>query len=456
MYVCHDCSHPLEADDLFCSHCGSSVAATDRAVAVADPLPSASERAGSALGSLEVELQKDTTDAGRLVLAAFDRLCAGEIEDALLASESAVTMNPRLWTAHLIAGVTRNQRGETEQAEAHLHDALTMEPNAVHYKASLERLVAQAAPKRRMSVEAGWLQTMPPAAWAGLIGIPTLLIGLMVVSNSAFQRNEFRHGRPQYGSARQAPSNYLPIQPQSQPYPTPTTPAYRPPAPAYIPPSPYVPPLSGSRQSAPPPITYDDNRPAVSSSNSERPGSLPRAGDSGPIFPLPPAKPDVSGAPDLQARRSNGSATAAPQDPTPWTRPNPADQNRGKTGFTVSESGVGQARVGNDPAANARPNLPAPSDAVTSSSRVRPAPAVPKMIAAAPKADVAPDRPSGRTLQSEARRLQNQGQLDDAAQKYRDSISAYQDEMANGRNPRAAEYGIAASKAALDLIESGR
>jgi hypothetical protein len=52
--------------------------------------------------------------------------------------------------------------------------------------------------------------------------------------------------------------------------------------------------------------------------------------------------------------------------------------------------------------------------------------------------------------------LQNQGRLEDAAQKYRDSISAYQEEMANGRNPRAAEYGIAASKAALDLIESGR
>jgi hypothetical protein len=89
---------------------------------------------------------------------------------------------------------------------------------------------------------------------------------------------------------------------------------------------------------------------------------------------------------------------------------------------------------------------------------VRPAPAAPRTVAPPPpkQAEKVPDRPSGRDLQSEARRLQNQGRLGEAAQKYRDSIAAYQEEMANGRNPRAAEYGIAASKAALDLIESGR
>src|SRR4051794_27895908 len=102
MQVCTDCNHPLDTDDHFCAHCGTPVDRVERTVALAAAGVAAangpggagvpSDRAGSALGSLESVLRADSTDAGRLTLAAFQRLCEGEVDDALLAAESAVTM----------------------------------------------------------------------------------------------------------------------------------------------------------------------------------------------------------------------------------------------------------------------------------------------------------------------------------------------------------------------------
>jgi hypothetical protein len=202
-----------------------------------------------------------------------------------------------------------------------------------------------------------------------------------------------------------------------------------------------------------------------------RPGALPRASDGGPIYPLAPAQPDIEDAPELQVRRRGAASadagaaagadggtaaradTTTPADPTPWTKAPASGRNREAAGFSLRGTSVGRARVGYEPAS--RPNLPPPSDAVMSSAQVRPAPAA----SAARSGDQRSGdttRPDGRALQAKARHLQSQGQSQEAVQAYHAAIAAYQDDIANGRDPRAAEYGIAASKAALDLLESSQ
>ncbi|MBW3625294.1 MAG: hypothetical protein KY468_18000, partial [Armatimonadetes bacterium] len=465
MQVCNDCHHPLDADDQFCSHCGTLVHRTDRTVAIAtgDPgAPISPDRAGSALGSLEAVLRTDASDAGRLTLASFERLCAGEVDDALLAAESAVTMNPRLWSAHLLAGVARNQRGETEQAEAHLHDALQAEPMAVHHKAALERMLATTMPKRKTTfTPPGWVSTFSPATWAALIGVPVLLIGLLMVMSLGGRGSDLEKGRPQYGDLQPTASPVAPNGPINQPFPTPAPqaqPSYNPPAPS---PS-YYPP---NRPSAPPPIVYEEgDTPSRTDIRPQRtgPGPLPTGQAASPrqpsmtpmMDPLPPANPNVNGIPELEARRRGSGSSQRVEDVAPWTRTPPQAPNRTGSGASVS----GRAMVGSVPSPAARPNLPPPPDAVTSTARVAPPPPPPQRLPTpAPSRAVeepAPSRSGGRELQANARRLQNQGRNAEAAQAYREAIAAYQEEIASGRNPRSAEYGIAASRAALDLLES--
>lgn len=472
MQVCNDCNHPLDADDHFCAHCGTPVDRADRTVAVATGgLGVSPDRAGSALGSLEATLRKDATDAGRLTQAAFERLCEGEVDDALLAAESAVTMNPRLWSAHLLAGVARNQRGETEQAEAHLHDALQADPMVVHHKAALERMLAATLPKKRVTFAAPkWFSTMSPATWATMIGVPVLLLGLVMILMMR-PRNEFTRERPKYTSVDPS-SPVQPNAPINQPFPTPAPPqnTYTPPPYSPPPPSAYFNTPPANQTGAAPPTREGANVPYQSiQPQRSGPGALPSADRETPLMePLPPASPNVNGVPELELRRrggenpENAQRAAADreqaQNATPWNNSAPQNQNRAGAGFNLMGPRTGRATVGNVPSSGARPNLPPPSDAVTSAARVAPSPQLPQRPASpapAPNRE-APRSPSGRDLQANARRLQNQGRNTEAARAYREAINAYQEEIAEGRNPRSAEYGIAASKAALDLLESGR
>jgi len=242
MDVCRACDHPLEADDRFCARCGAAVVGSDRTVALAVPAPSPAESSsvgplpaggapssggasapgvsggassGTALSSLESALRSDTSDAGRLVFAGFQRLCEGEVDDALLAAESALAMNSRLWSAHLITGVTRNQRGETEQAEAHLHDALQAEPMAIHHKATLERMLALATP-RRFSLRRLRAPALSPTAWAAAVGTPLLLIGLIWAMGSVRSPRSFNRKHLSYRAVPPAGRSAMPaLQPDN-------------------------------------------------------------------------------------------------------------------------------------------------------------------------------------------------------------------------------------------------
>jgi len=378
--------------------------------------------------SLEVRLRDDTTPAGRLVHAAFERLVEGNLADALLGLESAFALEPDLWSAHLLRSVILLQQGDVDGAEEHFRRAAQLEPDAVYHKATLERILAD-------RLRPSWSERIleKPGRLPLVLGMGSAALVLLLGIAFSAVITRYVHRRPSV-PPRGTPGNSIPIglqpsvtyTPANQPAAAPPT--YRFPAPSY-------------------PPAEETASAAASQPGEQMPGN---------VGVLPPAQPVLGVVPDLagkdSGKPSGGESTAHAGD-------------QGATGAQQSEGqGAppaqpttrprGRAYVGYEPSAPAPPVRSVPQ-----------APSIPTPQRAngviepggsgAGQQEEQPRRLSGRELQALAMQSERQGRREDAEQYYKQALEAYWQDVAAGRDVESARRGIASCQAALNLLETG-
>lgn len=419
MLPCVNCQTLNEETARFCSACGL-------------PLEAGGESGGvpvrTARVSLEVRLRDDTTPAGRLVHAAFQRLVEGNLADALLGLESAFALDPDLWSAHLLRSVILLQQGDVDGAEEHFRRAAQLEPDAVYHKATLERILAD-------NLRPSWSERIleKPGRLPMLLGAGAA--ALVLVLGVAFSAIVTRHGhRHPSVSPGGVPTNGIPVglqpnvtyAPTNQPVAPP--PAYRFPAPSY-------------------PPAEETSPPTASQPGEQMPGN---------VGILPPAQPFVGTVPDLVVKEPQGSAGSEPAGPASQQSSagsQPPRQGREASPGQTPARPRGRAYVGYEPNPPPPP-LVRPQQAPTIPSPQRADGSIQDGGAEAGEED-RPPQVSGRELQRLAMQSERQGRREEAAQYYRQAIEAYRQDAAAGKDVESARRGIASCQAALNLLEAG-
>ncbi|MGQ9696931.1 MAG: tetratricopeptide repeat protein [Armatimonadota bacterium] len=377
--------------------------------------------------SLEVRLRDDTTPAGKLVHAAFQRLVEGNLADALLGLESALALEPDLWSAHLLRSVILLQQGDGDGAEEHFRRAIQLEPDAVYHKATLERILADCLRPwwgQRLVESAGRLPILLGVGSAAVV----LLLGV------AFSAIISKHGQRRYvPRPTGAAANSIPVGLQ--------------PNVGYVPANPPAVAPSWHRFPAPQYPPAEDTSSAFGSQSGEQvPGN---------VGVLPPAQPLVGTSPDLLVPDSSGqtnqqAATRTQQQASAGGQSEP--QERGTPENRPTLRSHGRADVGYEPSAPPPP-VRGPQQAPTI-----PPPQLGNGTVGSAEGEgqnEQPHRPSGRELQTLAMQSERQGRREDAVQYYRQALEVYRQELSSGRDVESARRGIASCQAALNLLEAG-
>lgn len=149
---CSQCGADNTSDSKYCKECGTYVAPSSISLA---PNP-------QDFDGVEDPLRQERLT--KLLDMAFWHLDVGNLDAAVLASEAALTINPRSTTAHSLLGTLYEKKGNDAKAIAHVESVLEINPNSEADAAKLEML--------RRGVRA---MAVPPPA--GFRWIPPALAG---------------------------------------------------------------------------------------------------------------------------------------------------------------------------------------------------------------------------------------------------------------------------------------
>jgi tetratricopeptide (TPR) repeat protein len=359
--------------------------------------------------SLEVRLRDDVSPAGRLVHAAFQRLLEGNLEDALLGLDSALTINPDLWSAHLVRAVILFQKGEVETAEEHMRKAVQSEPDAVYHKATLERILATSTQPSfvskvlRISKDTPFLLAVAAAGLVLVVGLALNVSGKPAQNQPAPKQQE-----------QVAPEGYPPgLMPYTRPAPT-----------AYT-----TVPHSFPAVTAP----QAEDTPAATHTTSQLPSVLPPAQ---PEVIAPPA--DLYAVPDSSDKQQQPSKPEGSSEADSSSREKPKDSPE-----ETPVSRPGRAYVGYDPTPS-RQWQSRNGSAVMFHRQTE-----------AKSTDGSEDEGiKACELQRLAINYERQGLYAKAAEYFRLAIDAYQKQIAEGRDVEAAQRAIASCQAGLRLVEA--
>ena len=399
MLPCVNCGAENSDNARFCSACG---------LPLTDAEPGA-PTSRSARVSLEVRLRDDVSPAGRLVHAAFQRLLEGNLEDALLGLDSALTINPDLWSAHLVRAVILFQKGEVETAEEHMRKAVQSEPDAVYHKATLERILATSTQPSfvskvlRISKDTPFLLAVAAAGLVLVIGLALNVSGKPAQNQPAPKQQE-----------QVAPEGYPPgLMPYTRPAPT-----------AYT-----TVPHSFPAVTAP----QAEDTPAATHTTSQLPSVLPPAQ---PEVIAPPA--DLYAVPDSSDKQQQPSKPEGSSEADSSSREKPKDSPE-----ETPVSRPGRAYVGYDPTPS-RQWQSRNGSAVMFHRQTE-----------AKSTDGSEDEGiKACELQRLAINYERQGLYAKAAEYFRLAIDAYQKQIAEGRDVEAAQRAIASCQAGLRLVEA--
>ena len=403
MLPCVNCGAENSDNARFCSACG---------LPLTDAEPGA-PTSRSARVSLEVRLRDDVSPAGRLVHAAFQRLLEGNLEDALLGLDSALTINPDLWSAHLMRAVILFQKGEVEAAEEHMRKAVQSEPDAVYHKATLERILAT-------SIQPGFVSKALRISKDTPFLLAVAAAGLVLVVGLALNVS----GKPVQNQPE--PKQQEQVAPES-----------------------YPPGLMPYTRSAPATYTtMPHSFPAVTAPQAE---DTPAAGYTPSQLPsvLPPAQPKVIAPPaDLYAVPDSSDKQQQPSKPEGSSEAESSSREKPKDSpEEAPASRPGRAYVGYDP-------IPPPSQGRQWQSRNGSAVISHRQTEAKSTDGPEDEGIKACELQRLAINYERQGLYAKAAEYFRLAIDAYQKQIAEGRDVEAAQRAIASCQAGLRLVEA--
>ncbi|MGC8834234.1 MAG: zinc-ribbon domain-containing protein [Armatimonadota bacterium] len=422
MLPCVNCGAENSDNARFCSACG---------VPLIDAEPGSST-SRSARVSLEVRLRDDVSPAGRLVHAAFQRLLEGNLEDALLGLDSALTINPELWSAHLVRAVILFQKGEVEAAEEHMRKAVQFEPDAVYHKATLERILAA-------SVHPGFASRVLRICKDTPFLLAVAAAGLVLVIGLALNVS----GKP--AREQLAPKQQEQVAPESYP---PGLLPYTRSAPAAYTAAPHSFPAATTPQA--------EDSPAAAYAPSQLPSALPPAQPEGVA---PPA--DLYAVPDSSAkqhRSANPEDLSGAESSLEKTKDSSAESQEAsptKHGLIERQNSStarrpGRAYVGYDP-------IPlAPSNRQKQSQNDSAALFHRQTVGTEAKSpsDSGSEGIRACELQRLAINYERQGLYAKAAEYFRLAIDAYQKQIAEGRDVEAAQRAITSCQTGLRLVEA--
>lgn len=409
--ICPQCLASLSDNSLFCARCGTPV-----------------ESAPISLTAWEALLYRNKTEAGRLVAVAYSSLNQQSPEDAILALESALTLESNLWQAHLLLGVLYNQQGRTVEAEHHLREALRIEPRSLQYKSLLERWIAQQmaslSPEQPLQI---WRQK--PLLWASGVFLLCIFVGSLLAFKGlgSSPRTPKRMSRPERRAPMVAPG---------------TPPAYIPPYPSYP---------SGV------PSPYPGNSFGFPSTSQ---GAEGETEEDTLEHRLPPARPKL---PELIARPMPGASTSETLPPVGLSVGNQAVKPRAQESMkplspppSVRQTppalpSPGRAQLGAEPL----PSPPEKPDTSFSTPSAKSAPNQEEQPTQAPPPTQEAEL-NGWELQRRAFEAFQAGRYNESADYYRQALRAFRQQILRGQNVESARRALIACDAGLRLAESRR
>ncbi|MEN3000909.1 MAG: tetratricopeptide repeat protein [Armatimonadota bacterium] len=252
--VCMRCEHPVGEGAHYCSHCGAPVEHVD--------VPN---------------WRRDRAE--RLLREALSLSEQGRYEEALLACEGALALEPEMLPALSLKALLHEKRGQIEQAIEAYQRVVQLNPLSVSERARLEALRRQPRAIVRMQAPAPrplWVEALP-AVLAFIGAGVVLVVGLVAILRLSAPSAPSASPAPPASESASAPSSA--VQPSS-PSPMPAQPE--------------------ATSPAVPPVMVDPSRLALAPIPPPR-GAIPPA-------PAPSEKPPLSGKPDQVSKPNSSSA----------------------------------------------------------------------------------------------------------------------------------------------------
>jgi len=392
--VCMRCEHPLEEGAHYCSHCGAPVEQTR--------VPNWRRE-----------------QAERLLREAMSLNEQGRAEEALLACEGALALDPELLPALSLKALLHEKRGQIEQAIETYQRVVQLNPLSISERARLEalrrqpRAVVQASGYRTRPL---WLEALP--AILGFIGAGVVLIvGLVAILRLSAPTPAPVAAPPASASTETVPHGAQP-----------TTP----PASAPVPP----------QQEAVPPVMVDPSRLALAPTP-ETPAP--------PRGAIPPAPPPAPTSPEKRNTQTAPNGT----QPSPKNGQPQKGQDELLPDVEVREgaqSGVYEIYVHRGETPSERPPAQPREDPLEIARRHQMAGNYREAIAAYEQA--LPTAPSpGEVHQQIAICYLRLGEKANARAHFQQAIQAYQEQIQRGHQVEAAREGIRACEQGLKLCE---
>lgn len=260
--VCMRCEHPIEEGAHYCSYCGAPVEHSE--------VPNWRRE-----------------QAERLLREAMSLNEQGRYEEALLACEGALALEPEMLPALSLKALLHEKRGQIDQAIETYQRVVQLNPLSVSERARLETLRRQPRAAVRIQTPASrplWVEALP-AVLAFIGAGVVLVIGLAAI---------LRLSTPSPQPAPSAPPAFESTAAPQQPAPQPS-PAVNPPA------------QSESPAPAVPPVMVDPSRLAIAPA--QETASPPR----GVIPPAPASKPTEPGKSGKSDKSDMPNSKSQPQ-----------------------------------------------------------------------------------------------------------------------------------------------
>lgn len=403
---CKNCNTVNGEDSKFCKSCGHSLNGT----ATADLGPNEHMR------------------IGELIYAAYKYKESGDIEDAILACQGALTLNDASVQAHSLLASLYEQRGDIASAIHEYEKVLDLNPGSDADRRKLQDLKdGRMLLPKSTSTPGHFDSIMPYAPYLACVVVFFIVLTLGLTL-----------GRPAQKSDQSAGTTTEAAPLQGTPQMTPTLQPY---LQRQVPPG-QQPPVPGDQQPVPGQVQQPQNPaattlPQTNGTNGANrgitaPQQKPQTSKPAPVLnqlpPINPSKPqDQSPVITPVITPSDRTSTPPAPQPKPYTPP---------------------------PAPKPRPSPPpAPSDPETRAFELQNGRRYQEAISAYREA-LGKTKDSGRIYQQIALCQQRLGQHDQAVDSYGRAINAYKSQMAAGRDPVEVQRNIRACEAGVQVSRS--